>query len=485
VTLNYHAVIVWDARTGLEITRFSRKGGFLVHCGAVVSPDGKTVAAAGFSSDYKTTDLFLLDVASSKQAQRLSHPHGIGRFLFSPDGKTIATAELPSDDNADRTLGIWDIASGEELRKVTLKNSAHEACGMIAFSPDARKLAILVSDCTVRICDAATGDQETLVRLPGTAWRLSCLTFSPDGRYLAVGATGCDTITVWDHQKDKVIHQWRLPCPLTDAAISKLNADERRSYEHGSWAVVRSVCYSPDGKTLAIVCAHQTLLLEVATGRVKHSFAPQLDAAFSPSGRILATSSAEDQAVYLWDWRDPNTHKIGPLGPDAIHTALANLAGNDPALAYRACAILAANPSRSVPEIAKIVCPVPTVTERQLAQLIADLDENDFRIREQATERLQQLGEAARAALLRARQRGPSAEAMSRLNLLVSELDEWPTRRPHLLSLRGIEVLEYIGSKEARDVLERLAEGALGARETEDARAALKRLEQQRPSSSH
>jgi hypothetical protein len=45
-----------------------------------------------------------------------------------------------------------------------------------------------------------------------------------------------------------------------------------------------------------------------------------------------------------------------------------------------------------------------------------------------------------------------------------------------LRSVRALQVLEAIGTPEARAVLERLAQGAAEAVETHDARAALRRL---------
>jgi hypothetical protein len=45
-----------------------------------------------------------------------------------------------------------------------------------------------------------------------------------------------------------------------------------------------------------------------------------------------------------------------------------------------------------------------------------------------------------------------------------------------LQRLRAVQVLERIGSPEARQILEALAKGAPGARETREAQASLSRL---------
>ena len=49
--------------------------------------------------------------------------------------------------------------------------------------------------------------------------------------------------------------------------------------------------------------------------------------------------------------------------------------------------------------------------------------------------------------------------------------------RPQLRALRAIMVLERIGSPEARGVLETMSRGAPGTRVTDEAAAALKRLD--------
>jgi hypothetical protein len=46
-----------------------------------------------------------------------------------------------------------------------------------------------------------------------------------------------------------------------------------------------------------------------------------------------------------------------------------------------------------------------------------------------------------------------------------------------LRSIRAVQVLEMIGTAESRDVLETLAKGAPGSRQTEDAKGSLARLE--------
>jgi hypothetical protein len=116
--------------------------------------------------------------------------------------------------------------------------------------------------------------------------------------------------------------------------------------------------------------------------------------------------------------------------------------------------------------------PVLAPDARLVARLILDLESTDFAVREQAVKDLEKLGEVAVPALRKALADQPPLETRRRIEPILA-------REPavDLRSLRAIEVLEHIGSREAREILRALAGGAPGARLTEEARASLKRLQ--------
>jgi tricorn protease-like protein len=67
--------------------------------------------------------------------------------------------------------------------------------------------------------------------------------------------------------------------------------------------VVRSVTYSPDGKTLASGSADQTIKLwDVQTGKEQATVQAKsmIAVAYSPDGKTLALGNA-DQTIKLWD----------------------------------------------------------------------------------------------------------------------------------------------------------------------------------------
>jgi hypothetical protein len=133
--------------------------------------------------------------------------------------------------------------------------------------------------------------------------------------------------------------------------------------------------------------------------------------------------------------------------------------------------------ARAVEFLRKRLRPVATVEPVQLSRLLTDLDSGKFATRASAFRELQRLGSQAEPALRQARQGKLTPEARRRIEALLAS--PGLVRSPETLrQLRAIKVLEVIGSREARQVLRALAAGAPAARETEDARASLRRLAQ-------
>jgi HEAT repeat protein len=135
---------------------------------------------------------------------------------------------------------------------------------------------------------------------------------------------------------------------------------------------------------------------------------------------------------------------------------------------------LAADPERSLPYLQRRLPPLVEDEKR----LIADLDSEQFAVREKATTELEKLGEAALHALRKAIEDRPPLETRRRVEQLIEkqEREEWKSSPEGRRMRRAVEVLERIGTAEARRVLATLAKGAPGAWLTLDAKAALQRL---------
>ena len=89
---------------------------------------------------------------------------------------------------------------------------------------------------------------------------------------------------------------------------------------------------------------------------------------------------------------------------------------------------------------------------------------------------MEELGEIAKPALTKALAGDPSREARKQMEELLDALDR-SLAGDRLRMLRAVEVLEMLGSPEARGVLKRLAGGAPEAFLTRQAKAALERFD--------
>lgn len=116
--------------------------------------------------------------------------------------------------------------------------------------------------------------------------------------------------------------------------------------------------------------------------------------------------------------------------------------------------------------------------EERLQQWIAGLDSEQFAVREKAALALEKAGAAALHVMQKALADKPSLETRRRLEPLIEKQrrERWAPSTEKLRNRRAVEVLERIGTAEAKEVLTILANGAPGAWQTLDAKAALERL---------
>ena len=97
-------------------------------------------------------------------------------------------------------------------------------------------------------------------------------------------------------------------------------------------------------------------------------------------------------------------------------------------------------------------------------------------MRERASDELEKVGESSASTLRRALEGEPSTEARRRIEYILKKSDTTAPRGELLRSLRAIELLEMIGTAEAKAVLRDLAKGAVGASVTRTAKEALDRI---------
>jgi RNA polymerase sigma factor (sigma-70 family) len=202
------AVRVWDVASGKERRQFravrdsERTWSYPVR-GAVLSPDGKTLAARYRRAD-DTTALFgdtvvrLWDVAAGRELHELKgHINEVLGLAFSPDGRLLVTCgENPiaggrRPSPTDRVF-VWDVATGQRL--AVLPEGLPLGAGCVAFSPDGRSLATASADGVIRLWEVAGWGVRAEFR--GHRDRVSALAFAPDGRLLSGSID--TTVLAWD-----------------------------------------------------------------------------------------------------------------------------------------------------------------------------------------------------------------------------------------------------------------------------------------------
>jgi hypothetical protein len=161
------------------------------------------------------------------------------------------------------------------------------------------------------------------------------------------------------------------------------------------------------------------------------------------------------------------------LSAKELALAWADLAATDAGTAQRAIEALAVC-RQSVGFLkARLKPEVPKGNLRRIAELIKELDHDRFAVRERATAELEKLGPLAAPALAQVVLEPPSPEAHRRAAKLLAKVR---SSSPRLREQRGVEVLVRMGTSEARQLLQRLAEGPPEAWLTQEAKAGVRRL---------
>lgn len=503
---------VWDVATGEEVTPLKGVPSDIGHI--QFAPDGATLISRSWGHVPR-----LWDASTGRQRkQSWDLPTSMTCLALSPAGEMLTIHEGCSEGGWDNRLHYRDLLTGRYLGR--FKGRA-EAIDHTVFSDDGKYLAMAGEEGIVYLRDRRNGKEIRHFGKEIKKWDnrlIVSLQFAPDSSILimrriarisggGISADGIGPRTpgetyFWDAVTGKELSrfqpfspwcQWLVFSP--DGALLATNGDCSDLWFH-LWDAatgrqlhklephqiyIRTAAFSPDGRTVATGHSNGSIWLwETATGSVRRRLEGHTghvySLAFSRNGLLLASSSTDGTGL-VWDLSGRRHERaIRPLAlTDAECVELWRELGDAQAeQAYSAMWKLAAAPQKTVQLMKRRI---PVVTAVQLTRLIAELDSDNFSVRENATQRLREIGPILQPAMRNVLKTKPSPEVRRRLQNL---LETWETPEAKALgrrALRGIEVLEWLGTDEGRAVLKKLADGPPESILTTEARSALRRLE--------
>jgi WD40 repeat protein len=228
VSNGFGAAGTFDPETGKQLVRVPPGGNGTTNI-ARFHPDGTRFVASsndGVARVHKTDDgEIVLEIKG--------HKTGVGSSAFDADGSRIVTT-------SDRTLRLWDAATGRELKSWQTAGGLLDA----QFHPDGTRI-LSVEQGAVKVWSIA-GEPVQVLPVEGGSWIID-IAFSPDGKEVAAGNTGKSSwnADIWDLATGKV-----------------------RTSLGGHDYVVHQVIYSPDGsRVLTRTGTGRTTIWNAKTGK--------------------------------------------------------------------------------------------------------------------------------------------------------------------------------------------------------------------------
>jgi hypothetical protein len=197
--------------------------------------------------------------------------------------------------------------------------------------------------------------------------------------------------------------------------------------------------------------------------------------AFSPDGKRLAIGTTKGK-VLLCDMEALKKHYLKPRTLEELWAPLSEI---DLEECSGPIWILVKGENRTVKWLEQKLFAPADLDVRSIQRLIADLDHDDFEKREAASAALDKLGPVVYRFIREAAENKPKPEPARRLKELLAKYEDKEGRPvPEVRRcLRAIAILEEIDTPEARTLLKKAATGEAMLPIQEQAKEAVKRLE--------
>lgn len=243
------------------------------------SPDGSRFAVAS------SIGIWLYDAQTGTELALLTgHQKRVSAIAFSPDGSTLASGEEGLESR------IWHVEPGHaETGELLETIPGAGRVESLVFSNAGTKLTFALHNWKLREWEKGKGARKTVPLKRDKKPLEALMELSPDASVLATAAPGF-------YRRNR-----RFPIQVWDTRTGDLTSNLT---EHTSW--IRSLAFSPDGKTLASGDESKTIFLwDVKGGDRRATFKIPAGGghhalAFSPNGNFLASGSSNG-TIYLWN----------------------------------------------------------------------------------------------------------------------------------------------------------------------------------------
>jgi WD40 repeat protein len=255
----------------------------------------------------------------------IGHESPVRCLAVSPDGKWLLSGcGQPGTVNGrpievkDRSIRLWDLQTGKELRKMVGHTDTVYA---VAFSPDGTKAVSGGSDGTIRIWDLETG-QETK-RITGHATIVNSVGYFSDGQRIYSAGTD-STVWIWDVKTGTELRRFGPMVRAINAVA--LSVDESAFFAGGTigeiWnrqiesgklvdsfkqrGKIHSLAVSPTQERLIVSTSHIPIkLIDTETGDTLVEFEGHTSyevycSRFTSDGQRFA-SCGGDRTLRIWD----------------------------------------------------------------------------------------------------------------------------------------------------------------------------------------
>jgi WD40 repeat protein len=242
------------------------------HWGLAISPDGKTIAAAGRTYEWTgVIKVWSLESESPRLMFDINVP-GVCALAFSPDGTTLASG------SKDGTMCLWNVSSGAQIARLATGFGMVRA---LAFSPDGQHLTAGYENGNVQTMNAAS--LETVARLKPHGGPAIQVFYSPDGTKLySASAWGND-------QQLTRVHDLANDPPTVVSELRGFHATD----------------ISPDGRWLVGGWGSNIRIWDIEAGKEAWRFPAHvggiIDIKFTPDGTRVISVSQEERTAIMWD----------------------------------------------------------------------------------------------------------------------------------------------------------------------------------------